>query len=321
LHAFAHERSENVRSLDQFCDPSHILELTCVSVRCLSLHAPYVCAHAGECCRAGWPVPIEGHLIAPLRVIGIEVPPNRVAPRPNGDCAFFESDNGRLCTIHRRGGPTLLPSVCRHFPRVIVNDPRGTSVTLSHFCPTAADLLFAGVSLAIVQAPATLSLGGTLDGLDATSVLPPLLSKSVLMDWDGYSAWEEGAVELFNDGGIDPEHAVRMLLRITERVCEWTPEREPLASAVKREFAIGIAAVPRGCDGWGEYARPLGAFLAAHAFASWAAYEPDGLLAVAGAVELALQHVSEKIDDRRGLTRPSLIDAIRATDLELRHRA
>jgi Fe-S-cluster containining protein len=321
LHAFAHESPENVRLFDQFCNPSYILELTRVPVRCLSLHAPYVCAHAGECCRAGWPIPVEEHLVAPLRVIGIDIPPNRVAPsRPDGACAFFESDNGGLCTIHRVGGSALLPSVCRHFPRVVVKDPRGTSVTLSHFCPTAANLLFARVPLAIVDAPAALSLGGALDGLDATTVLPPLLSKSVLMDWDGYSAWEEAAIELFNDGGIEPEHAVRLLLTITERICGWTPGREPLSAAVRREFAEARDGSPRS-DRWGEYARPLNAFLAAHAFASWAAYEADGLRAVVGAVELALRRVSEKIEERGALTRSSLVDAIRDTDLELRHRA
>jgi hypothetical protein len=194
-------------------------------------------------------------------------------------------------------------------------------VTLSHFCPTAANLLFAGVPLAIVQAPATLALDGTLDGLDATTVLPPLLSKSVLMDWEGYSAWEEETVELFNDGDLDPEQSVRSLLMITERISEWTPGGEPLSSTVRRQFGSGAERARRGPGRWREHARAINAFLAAHAFASWAAYEPDGLRAVPAAVEVALRTVSERVDERGPVTRPSLLEAIRATDLELRHRA
>src|SRR5688572_7037569 len=140
-----------------------------VRIRCLSVHAPYVCAHAGACCQAGWTIPIEAPLVPRLRALGFQAPADGVAGlADDGACAFFERDAGRLCAIHRRGGSSLLPSMCRHFPRVVVNDPRGSSLTLSHFCPTAAGLLFEPVPLAIVDAPAPLSLDGGMEGLDAT---------------------------------------------------------------------------------------------------------------------------------------------------------
>lgn len=262
---------------------------------------------------------MEEHLVTPLSVLGISIGPDRVAPsRPTGDCVFFEADAGRLCTIHRRGGPALLPSVCRHFPRVIVKDARGTSVTLSHYCPTAAGLLFTEAPLSIVEAPPALSLGGVLEGLDATNVLPPLLSKDVLMDWDGYTAWEEAAIALFNVDGIAPEQAVDTVLAVTERISTWKPGRESLSSMVRREFSVAMDAARWRDGGWGEYARPINAFLAAHAFASWAVYEPGGLRSVPAAVSKALRLLAQN-NDRGQLSRTSVTEAIRATDLELRH--
>jgi Fe-S-cluster containining protein len=322
LHEFAHERLKTAPRWDQFRDHCHILEFSHVPVRCLSIHATYACAHAGECCRAGWEIPIEEHLVSPLRLIGIDVGGNRVAPtRPTGECVFFEANAGRLCTIHRRGGPALLPSACRHFPRVVVKDPRGTSVTLSHFCPTAASLLFSTIPLSIVAAPASLSLGGALEGLDATTVLPPVLSKNILMDWDGYSAWEKAAVRLFNDDQIDPEQAVSVLLAATNRISEWKPGTESLSSSVRCEFMAGVEEMRRPAGRWGVHSRPVKAFLAAHAFASWAAYEPEGIRSVAGAVESALRRLTEAIDERNTLlTKDSLTEALRSTDFEIRHQ-
>lgn len=288
-------------------------------IRCLSIHAPYVCAHTGECCRAGWTIPIEEHLVAPLRLVGLDV--GRVAPtRSDGACVFFEADEARLCTIHRRGGRDLLPSVCRHFPRVIVNDPRGTSVTLSHFCPTAASLLFSGLPLSIVAAPPSVSLDGRLEGLDATNVLPPLLSKDVLTDWDGYTAWEEAAVELFNVDGVTPEQAVAALARVTGRLTAWRPGGDELSSRVRREFGAAITEIRPNDGRWGESTRPVNAFLAAHVFASWAAYERDGLLEVVAAVETALRRLTGRLEEHGpAISQSSLKEAIRSADLQLRH--
>ena len=288
-------------------------------VRCLSVHAPYVCAHSGACCEAGWSIPIDEVLVAPLHTIGIDIGPERVAPiLADGRCVFFEHDAGRLCTIHRRGGADLLPSMCRHFPRVVVNDPRGTSVTLSHFCPTAADLLFAAPRLRIVEAPSSLALNGSLDGLDATAVLPPLLTIDVLTDWDGYSTWEAEAIALFDIDDLQPERAVEALSIATDASSTWRPGSESLSEAVQRAFARSRPAVDANDQRWGRFARTVNAFLAAHAFASWAVYDADGLRAAPVAVAHALKMLSTDLDDDM-VTKESLTDAIRATDLRLRH--
>jgi Fe-S-cluster containining protein len=289
-------------------------------IRCLSIHARYVCAHAGACCRAGWTIPVEEHLVEPLRTIGITIGRDRVVQaHADGQCVFFEADAGRLCTIHRRAGAARLPSVCRQFPRVVVTDPRGASITLSHFCPTAAGLLFEPTPLAIVEAPPPLALDGDVEGLDATAVLPPLLSQGVLTDWEGYSAWEEAAVDLFNVAGLEPEQAVLWLEQATELACSWRPGLESLAAAVRRGFSAAALDERDHPDRWNGFGRVVNAFLAAHAFASWAAYECEGLRAVPAAVRRALTLLTSNVSAREPLTRGALTEAIRQTDLELRH--
>ena len=65
------------------------------------------------------------------------------------------------------------------FPRVVLHDGRGTFISLSHFCPTAAaTAVRAGDSwplAGIVDAPPALADVGALDGLDARDAWPPLL--------------------------------------------------------------------------------------------------------------------------------------------------
>jgi hypothetical protein len=70
-----------------------------------------------------------------------------------------------------------LPSACRHFPRVVVIDPRGTFVTLSHLCPTAARMLIDGGPAVVVTSGAVIDTHavGVWEGLDARGELPPLV--------------------------------------------------------------------------------------------------------------------------------------------------
>src|SRR5262245_2519115 len=129
-----------------------ILDMTAF---CLDMHAGYRCQHAGACCTAGWTIPaeppvvhaVEAHFRAAGRlfVTSTSSPddPAMVALTTRGACVFYDQAHDRLCAIHRELGAEYLPSACRHFPRVVLTDDRGTFVSLSHFCPTAAALLFA----------------------------------------------------------------------------------------------------------------------------------------------------------------------------------
>lgn len=155
---------------DRPCDHAEM------SAFCLGIHAGYQCQHTGACCQ-NWAVPAEPHVIevvqrlklrrsgttgslflsAPLAGTHATGTPI-VARDDHGDCMFFERDPGRLCVIHREAGIAALPSACRHFPRKVLTDARGTFISLSHYCPTAARLLLATHGLEIVEATAPLQL-------------------------------------------------------------------------------------------------------------------------------------------------------------------
>lgn len=142
-------------------------------VRALSFRADHRCRNIGACCASGWDIPVEPEpeegirkalLAGTLRPFeGAErcaqgpsiehafrtVPglPHGarvvLAPEVSGRCVFLEGAGGRSrCAVHHRLGEGALPSACRQFPRVVTLIPLGLSVTLSHYCPTAASLLF-----------------------------------------------------------------------------------------------------------------------------------------------------------------------------------
>lgn len=285
---------------------------------CLSVHAAYACQHSGACCTAPWRIPVEPEVVHGIRSRkeiatfldrGYGEP--YVPRREGGACVFFESERERHCAIHRLAGPELMPSACRHFPRVVLRDPRGAFVTLSCFCPTAASMLLEHVPLAIVEAPASLALEGTLEGLDATAVMPPLLRPGVLTDYEGYTAWEHAAIAVLDRDDLTARGAMDAIAEATSRVQRWSPGATSLAEYVAATFA-DVAAPARATSQ--RESRPLRMFLAAHLFASWAAYQNGGLSGVVGAVRDALTLVETAIGGGA-----SFVDAVRAADLELRH--
>jgi hypothetical protein len=176
-----------------------------VRARCLSFHASYRCRHAGECCRAGWDIEIEPRVaeaVASGRIVPLIGTAAPFAPLPDGgalgpartssgDCTFHHHDR---CALHACGSEAMLPSACRHFPRVFLRDARGMLLTLSHFCPTAASLLFDDGPAQVVDAPPGLMLSEPIEGLDARDALPPLVRPDLLSDVAGYDAWEAAVV-------------------------------------------------------------------------------------------------------------------------------
>lgn len=264
-----------------------------------------------------WLIPASG---APADVAGV------LAVSPDGHCVFHHGDR---CEVHRTRGPAAMPSACQHFPREVLVDPRGVFVTLSHYCPTAADLLFTHDGpVEIVEGPPVLPAGEP-EGLDARSVLPPLLVDGVLMDLEGYGAWEAHMVRvLTGDDGRSPEAAVARLTRQAIALQRWRPGTDSLADRVG-----SLAHDPRwAADATGEeadrsrllFAGVIRRFLAAHAFASWMPYEGSGLGAVVGSLHLTLTTLRQEIDaacsgGRAALSPERLTQAIRRTDLRLVH--
>jgi Fe-S-cluster containining protein len=316
-------------------------------VRSLSIHANYACRHSGQCCTADWDVPVElpvyRSLEAAMGAGGLRPAPQSATLRPFvvesdlpedaaamlerndlGECVFFERDS-HLCVVHRDLGHDALPATCRHFPRVAVRDARGASIGLSHFCPTAAAMLFRDdLELAIVDAPPAFPPADYEGLVVAADDLPPLLRPGVVMDLDTYDAWEAHMVRRAAVAA-DAESAIATLARDATLVRRWTeggPSMLDLIRALPAEivtapvsadlsaslylFARVMTAVPddlrpvadeEGLEeaygrfvapAWHRWSAPLRHYVAAKAFASWTAYQGRGLLTIVRGLEVAL---------------------------------
>jgi hypothetical protein len=211
-------------------------------------------------------------------------------------------------------------------PRLAVRDDRGTFITLSHFCPTAASMLFRDdCPLAITAGPHVFP-PGDYEGLVVTGEdLPPLLTPTMLMDGPGYSAWERHMVMrcAYSDRG--PESVVATLERDARQLGAWRPGGVTLVDAVRdlpsvpepadaphtldrtvALYAQVMQAVPDDLrppsddDGlelafaeqvrpvWSRFFVPLNRYIAAKAFASWTAYQGRGVASTVRGLEAAL---------------------------------
>jgi hypothetical protein len=310
----------------------------------LAFHAAYRCAESGACCSSGWEIPMEASRTAAvdraiagraidapqrwLRMVG-NAPDDvgGVLAMNEGRCVFHRNPG---CAVHHALGPDALPSACQHFPRVCLIDPRGVFVTLSHYCPTAAAMLFhGGDPAAIVEGPAALPSGALPEGLDARESLPPSLGPRKLMDLETYAAWEERMVTVLTtkfpaeaaimELGSDPIAAPVSLFQNARRAVP-PPHSWPDAIDASREQWAQLDAGLRPFD------HAIGRFLAAHAFASWMAYQGNGVPAMIRylrTVSSVLRMETMRHVARRGGTvdQESVMTGIRQSDLLLRHLA
>jgi hypothetical protein len=239
--------------------------------------------------------------------------------------------SSRRCSIHRDLGYAALPSACQHFPRRCLIERHATFVSLSHYCPTVARMVFdEPASRGVIEAPRSLVGHLQLEGLDATDALPPLLRRGLLMDLGAYRTWERGAVELLEQSET-PEAALARIRAVTNDVAGWRPGHGELQGTVERAVAAGRScparsrtpsfdervaaretvrmAIPvqhrpsalvEGLDlddarlvapAWDEFSRPLCHFLAAHAFGNWCAYFGTGLHTIVRLLEDSLDVV------------------------------
>jgi hypothetical protein len=210
---------------------------------------------------------------------------------------------------------------------VAVRDSRGTSITLSHFCPTAAASLFReDVPVTIVESPSGFP-PAAYEGLVVTGDdLPPLLSPRMLMDPQAYAAWERHMVAVCADDRRTPESVVATLYDHAARVSAWTPNgASPLAEVIaslppgsadapvpdtvasslilhrqaiaavpddlkpaRDEAGLGDAYRVHVLPAWGGFRAPLNRYLAAKAFASWTAYQGRGIRTIVRGLDAAL---------------------------------
>ena len=340
------------------------------STFCLSFHSSWRCQHAGACCRAGWAIPVERQAFEHVRVhfgnhpevdsrfvTGGPLPEGAaamLATRGDGACVFH--DNSR-CAIHRELGHEALPIACQQFPRIALHDPRGTFVTLSHFCPTAARLLVTGRCVEVVPAPASLVALQALEGLDALRALPPLLTPTVLTDLDGYAEWERQCLRILALESLSSECALDTIEAATRRMIGWRPEWGPLGTTVQHAFSsepsdrvwthtedeqrfrLACAAVPRGLGRpslpessghrqlpvwWPELAGAARRFVAAHLFGNWVAYHGRTLITLVTALKICLSvlRIEAIRSDDAHADQPvemRFIEAVRRSDLLLVH--
>ena len=322
--------------------------MSSADVFALSIHADYRCRHSGACCSADWDVPVELPVYLTLKdavaagrlqpqVSARHLHPFLVEPdlpeaaaamlerTQIGECVFLDSGT-KLCIVHRDLGEPALPATCRYFPRLAVRDDRGTFITLSHFCPTAASMLFRDdCALAITSGPHAFPPGQYEGLVVASDDLPPLLTPTMLMDGPGYSAWERHMVMRCAEDERSPESVVATLERDARLLRAWKPGRMTLVDAVRdlpvqperadmpRAFdrtaslyAQVIQAVPEdlrphpdehGLDiafveyvgpMWARFFVPLNRYIAAKAFASWTAYQGRGVASIVRGLEAAL---------------------------------
>ncbi len=257
----------------------------------LSCHVHYGCRHTGACCRSGWPLPVEAAVVPAIaaavaagRVRTVDADPiwlHESAEAPAGlagtfrlagpGCVFHlprdqaaaaAGPGSHHCAVHAVIGPEALPASCQHFPRVCLIDDRGVRVSLSHFCPTAATMLFEHRGpLEIVAGPAAVPGRPVPEGLDARAALPPRLTPTVLMDLEALTAWERLVVNVL--AGPDapegtPAQALARVRAYTERLVRWAPGATSLVEVIAglngsddslAGFGGTTASAERGSDG------------------------------------------------------------------------
>lgn len=272
----------------------------------LNFHLDYACKHSGACCSAGWPIPVQSDRASQLQQItsradwllrGTEASDDvagTLAVEPDGRCVFH-GDRG--CGVY-----AARPSSCAHFPYLCLIDHRGVHVTLSHYCPTAASMLFGHQGpIEIVEGPPPPTGLAIPEGLDARESLPPLASPNRLMSFDEFAAWEAYAV-----GTVGAHMALDVA---------WPEAPHSLGDVCRRLVA----------PAWPAFAPVITRYLAAKAFASWAAYlDDDGTAAVLKGVDAAraalqVEAARQCARAERMLDAQLLKAAIRQSDLLLVH--
>jgi len=227
-----------------------------VSVLALNLHAGYACRHSGACCKAGWPIPVEAAAAEAIRTHGVvpgtalstagQLPDGAVAvlePLTGGACPAFDEVAGSLCAIQQTLGHDALPSSCRHFPRVTLLEADAVRVTLSHFCPTAAWMLFSADTgrLAIVHDATGIADRREHAGFDARQTIPPLLRPGVVMDMRTCRLWERHAIDALDSADRTPEDRLAGLAFTTDSLRNWTAGLESLETRATRTLADATA--------------------------------------------------------------------------------
>ena len=291
----------------------------------LNFHVSYACRHSGACCSSGWAIPVERDRVIPIRGLAGRVDDSWLVPEadaPDEVAGMLALQANGHCVFHGAGGCGVhgaRPASCAHFPYVCLIDQRGVHVALSHYCPTAASLLFTHEGpVEIVDGPSPVAGFDSPEGLDARESLPPLESPDRLMTFDAYAAWERTEV---GKAATTPSMAVAIALFEHARFAvpaPWSWDEAP--PEVEQQWEALVAPT------WPGFAPVVQRYRAARVFGSWAAYTADGLAAVlrvAGIADavLRVEAVRQCVAADRPLDAELLQQAIRQSDLLIVHYA
>jgi hypothetical protein len=238
--------------------------------------------------------------------------------------------------VHRDLGEPALPATCRHFPRLAVHDRRGTFISLTHYCPTAASMLFRDdAAVEIVESPPAFP-PADYEGLEVDAeAWPPLLHPGMLMSFEDYAVWERHMVWRCADLDRSPESVLATLRHDARTLRGFVPNGSSIAEQVARlprayvpgavhasldeslaHHAGVVAAVPdvlkpradeaglseawvrNVAPHWSRWHAPVNRYLAAKAFANWTAYQGRGLLSIVHGLEAAVALV--RVEAARG---------------------
>jgi hypothetical protein len=192
-------------------------------------------------------------------------------------------------------------------------------VTLSHYCPTAAALLFEHRGpIAIVEGPAPTG-DDDVEGMDATESLPPLAAdRKTLLSFEEVTAWERDRIARAK---VEALHADDVALFNHARAAVPAPWTWAAPPEHVDEIWWSLVA-----PAWSNFDDVLANYAAAKLFASWSLYLGDGLEAAAHTARIAsavlrVETARQCALVRRPLDRELMTDAIRQSDLLLVHYA
>lgn len=232
----------------------------------LSLHATWRCRSSLRCCTSSWPIPVEpvvrrriergaahGGLVFDAAAAGALAAADWLVPRgrrrwlataADGRCVFLEGRG--TCGLQRGLGEAAQPVSCREFPRLAVIEERGVSLSLTHYCPSAAALLFdAATPLARVTDAAAFPPQRAYEGLDVRGVVAPWLRPGVWLDPEARDVFELQALARI-DREASPEAALAALRAGVVAASRWRPADGPLAAHVERALGSADAAAAAG---------------------------------------------------------------------------
>jgi hypothetical protein len=341
----------------------------------LAGHAAYACRHSGACCTSGWPIPVEADLLpvirgalaerrvhptaSPALVVPAGLPPGvaAVLGRDRHRCVFHDPAAG--CRLHAALGSTGKPASCRQFPWTAVHDPRGTFVSLSHYCPSALARLLEADPIRLVALD---RLDLSIEGIDVTAALPPALDATRLMDWNAVTAWTRqalaccarttGALDLLDELRALERHAIAWnaaAMSLSAWLATFEPPPRVPRSASRVDWSLdgrvrdavpaGIETTPGSADTLGRrmadgalealeaalapHAAIVGRYVAARLVVCWPLHLGRGLPTATRYVEaLIVLLAAELAGDGDGdgcVSRARLTAAIRRVDLLVLH--